>query len=145
MKCPNCQHENLNDSKFCSGCGTKLTNTPSKQGISTWAIIVLSVCFIALGGLGYAYWDFFSNKKSSSATYSEINDNQNLETKQVSSEELTKKQEAHAQQVDRVTLIKEIQQKVFTILTNNAQGSGFLYKKGGMLLLMRMLSKVKSK
>ncbi|WP_036217550.1 trypsin-like peptidase domain-containing protein [Lysinibacillus sphaericus] len=134
MKCPNCQHENLNDSKFCSGCGTKLTNSSSKQGVPAWAIIVLSVCFIAIGGLGYAYWDFFSNKNS--ATYSEINGNQNLETQiqQVSSEELTKKQEAHAQQVDRVTLIKEIQQKVFTILTNSAQGSGFLYKKGGYVI-----------
>ncbi|MGF0471493.1 trypsin-like peptidase domain-containing protein [Lysinibacillus fusiformis] len=134
MKCPYCQHENLNDSKFCSGCGTKLTNSSSKQGVPAWAIIVLSVCFIAIGGLGYAYWDFFSNKNS--ATYSEINGNQNLETQiqQVSSEELTKKQEAHAQQVDRVTLIKEIQQKVFTILTNNAQGSGFLYKKGGYVI-----------
>ncbi|UZM98766.1 zinc ribbon domain-containing protein [Lysinibacillus sp. MHQ-1] len=59
MKCPNCQHENLNDSKFCSGCGTKLTNSSSKQGVPAWAIIVLSVCFIAIGGLGYAYWDFF--------------------------------------------------------------------------------------
>ncbi|MEF7494954.1 trypsin-like peptidase domain-containing protein [Lysinibacillus sphaericus] len=134
MKCPNCQHENLNDSKFCSSCGTKLTNSSSKQGVPAWAIIVLSVCFIAIGGLGYAYWDFFSNKNS--ATYSEINGNQNLETQiqQVSSEELTKKQEAHAQQVDRVTLIKEIQQKVFTILTNSAQGSGFLYKKGGYVI-----------
>lgn len=134
MKCPNCQHENLNDSKFCSGCGTKLTNSSSKQGVPAWAIIVLSVCFIAIGGLGYAYWDFFSNKNS--ATYSEINGNQNLETQiqQVSSEELTKKQEAHAQQVDRVTLIKEIQQKVFTILTNSAQGSGFLYIKGGYVI-----------
>ncbi|QTB21720.1 trypsin-like peptidase domain-containing protein [Lysinibacillus sphaericus] len=134
MKCPNCQHKNLNDSKFCSGCGTKLTNSSSKQGVPAWAIIVLSVCFIAIGGLGYAYWDFFSNKNS--ATYSEINGNQNLETQiqQVSSEELTKKQEAHAQQVDRVTLIKEIQQKVFTILTNSAQGSGFLYKKGGYVI-----------
>lgn len=134
MKCPNCQHENLNDSKFCSGCGTKLTNSSSKQGVPAWAIIVLSVCFIAIGGLGYAYWDFFSNKNS--ATYSEINGNQNLETQiqQVSSEELTIKQEAHAQQVDRITLIKEIQQKVFTILTNSAQGSGFLYKKGGYVI-----------
>lgn len=135
MKCPNCQHENLIDSKFCSDCGNKLINSSfPKQGIPTWAIIVLSICFIAIGGLGYAYWDFFNDKKSYTTAYSEINDNQKINAQQVSSEELTKKQEAHAQQVDRVTLIKEIQQKVFTVLTNNSQGSGFLYKKGGYVI-----------
>lgn len=105
-----------------------------KQGIPTWAIIVLSVCFLAIGGLGYAYWDFFTDKKNQTTTYSEVNDKQQVNTQQVSSEELTKKQEAHAQQVDRVTLIKEIQQKVFTVLSNNSQGSGFLYKKGGYVI-----------
>lgn len=38
------------------------------------------------------------------------------------------------QQVDRVTLIKEVQQKVFTVLTANGQGSGFLYKNGGYVI-----------
>ncbi|MEK5232979.1 zinc ribbon domain-containing protein [Lysinibacillus sp. FSL K6-0232] len=48
MKCPNCQHENAMDGKFCTDCGRKLTNSSlRKQGIPTWAIIVLSVCFIA--------------------------------------------------------------------------------------------------
>lgn len=111
-----------------------MNSSLSKQGIPTWAIIVLSVCFLAIGGLGYAYWDFFTDKKNQTTTYSEVNDKQQVNTQQVSSEELTKKQEAHAQQVDRVTLIKEIQQKVFTVLSNNSQGSGFLYKKGGYVI-----------
>lgn len=135
MKCPNCQHENLSDSKFCSDCGSKLMNSSlSKQGIPTWAIIVLSVCFLAIGGLGYAYWDFFTDKRNQTTTYLEVNDKQQVNTQQVSSEEFTKKQESHAQQVDRVTLIKEVQQKVFTVLNNNSQGSGFLYKKGGYVI-----------
>lgn len=111
-----------------------MNSSLSKQGIPTWAIIVLSVCFLAIGGLGYAYWDFFTDKRNQTTTYSEVNDKQQVNTQQVSSEELTKKQEAHAQQVDRVTLIKEIQQKVFTVLSNNSQGSGFLYKKGGYVI-----------
>jgi len=111
-----------------------MNSSLSKQGIPTGAIIVLSVCFLAIGGLGYAYWDFFTDKKNQTTTYSEVNDKQQVNTQQVSSEELTKKQEAHAQQVDRVTLIKEIQQKVFTVLSNNSQGSGFLYKKGGYVI-----------
>uniref|UniRef100_UPI0040471630 zinc-ribbon domain-containing protein n=1 Tax=Lysinibacillus sp. FSL H8-0500 TaxID=2921393 RepID=UPI0040471630 len=56
MEYPNCQYKNLTDSKFCSDCGSKLTYSPlSKKGIPVWATIILSVCFIAIGGLGYAY------------------------------------------------------------------------------------------
>lgn len=111
-----------------------MNSSLSKQGIPTWAIIVLSVCFLAIGGLGYAYWDFFTDKRNQTTTYLEVNDKQQVNTQQVSSEEFTKKQESHAQQVDRVTLIKEVQQKVFTVLNNNSQGSGFLYKKGGYVI-----------
>lgn len=58
---------------------------------------------------------FFTDQKNNSNTYRETNDPQQLNAQQVSSEELIKKQETQAQQVDRVTLIKEIQQKVYIL------------------------------
>ncbi|MGE7114885.1 trypsin-like peptidase domain-containing protein [Lysinibacillus sp. NPDC047702] len=135
MKCPKCQHKNLTNSKFCAECGENLHHSAvAKKGIPIWAIIVLSICFLSIGGLGYAYWDYFTSSKQKENSYQEINDQEKLNALQVSTEELSKKQKNYVQQVDRVTLIKEVQQKVFTVLTANGQGSGFLYKNGGYVI-----------
>lgn len=135
MKCSKCQHKNLTNSKFCAECGENLNHSAvAKKGIPIWAIIVLSICFLSIGGLGYAYWDYFTSSKQKENSFQEINDKEKLNALQVSTEELSKKQKNYVQQVDRVTLIKEVQQKVFTVLTANGQGSGFLYKNGGYVI-----------
>ncbi|MGN4123965.1 trypsin-like peptidase domain-containing protein [Lysinibacillus sphaericus] len=135
MKCPKCQQDNQTSSKFCAECGEKLESADSvKQGVPSWAITVLLLCFLAIGGLGYAYWDYFKDQQSNNNAYLETNDKDIVNVQPLSTEEFDKKQEDHAQQVDRVTLIKEVQQKVFTVLTENGHGSGFLYKKGGYVI-----------
>ncbi|MFJ7953090.1 trypsin-like peptidase domain-containing protein [Lysinibacillus sp. NPDC096418] len=134
MKCPKCNHIENAGGNFCSVCGEKLTSIPVvKQGIPVWMIFVLIICFVTLGGLGYGFWDYYNdNQKASGTSYKETSTIPNIQ--QVSTEEIKKKQENYKQDVDRVALIKEVQQKVFTVLTNSAQGSGFLYKQGGYVI-----------
>ncbi|MFJ7736707.1 trypsin-like peptidase domain-containing protein [Lysinibacillus sp. NPDC097287] len=135
MKCPKCKYENNSNGKFCSECGEKFEGIVIvKQAIPIWAMIILLMCFLTIGGLGYGFWDYFQDQKGSPIAYTETADSEQIKVQQVSSEEIVKKQENHAQQVDRVTLIKEVQQKVFTVVTSKGHGSGFLYKKGGYVI-----------
>ena len=133
MVCQKCGHKMDRGSKFCSVCGEKMNEQVVVQkGIPAWMLIVLIVSCMAIGGVSYGFWDYFSEEKSKE-NYKEVSsDAEHIEPVAVVEKE--ERQEQYTEGVDRVTLIKDVQQKVFTVLTSYSQGSGFLYKKGGYVV-----------
>lgn len=132
MKCQKCSHQNEGNAKFCSACGEKLSEQAVQTGVPIWMWIVLIVSCITIGGVGYGFWDYYTDEKSE-RDYKEVStDSQSMQQTAVAHQE--ERQEQYAGEVDRVTLIKEVQQKVFTVLTSSGHGSGFLYKKGGFVI-----------
>ena len=132
MVCQKCGHQNEANAKFCSACGEKLNEQVVQTGVPIWMWIVLIVSCITIGGVGYGFWDYYTDEKSE-RDYKEVStDSQPIQQTAVVEQE--ERQEQYAGEVDRVTLIKEVQQKVFTVLTSYSQGSGFLYKKGGYVI-----------
>lgn len=133
MNCLKCSHQNEDSNKFCSNCGEPLQQE-IKKGIPVWLWIASVVCCLALGGIGYGIIDSFKegkqiNEANINETANEINDAQQVEL-----ETDKQKQEEVVKETDRVALIKEVQKKVFTVITSNGFGSGFLYKKGGYVI-----------
>ena len=135
MVCQKCRHKSEAEAKFCSACGEKLSEQVVQTGVPIWMWIVLIVSCVAIGGVGYGFWDYFNAEKSEH-NYNEVSSDagQIEQTEQTVVVEKEERQEQYTEEVDRVTLIKEVQQKVFTVLTSYGQGSGFLYKKGGYVI-----------
>lgn len=133
MKCLKCSHQNEDRGKFCSNCGEPLQQI-IKKGVPVWFWAITLVCCLVLGGVGYGFYDYFNDRKQQNvALFTEIvSEPKNVQ--QVSVETVDQKRAEANQGTDRVALIKEVQQKVFTILTSNSFGSGFLYKKGGYVI-----------
>ena len=138
MFCQNCGHKNKETAKFCSSCGEKSSEQVVKTGVPVWIWIVLIISCLIIGGIGYGFWDYFSEEKSTQQS-KEVDSNveqmeQATVVDVVDVVEKEERQEQYTQEVDRVTLIKEVQQKVFTVLTSYSQGSGFLYQQGGYVV-----------
>ena len=133
MKCSKCSHQNEGNGKFCSNCGEPLQQA-IKNGVPVWFWAISLVCCLLLGGLGYGFYDYFneSNPKKE-APFTETTSKAN-NVQQVTLETVDQKRAEANQETDRVALIKELQQKVFTIITSSGMGSGFLYKKGGYVI-----------
>ena len=132
MVCQKCRHKNEDGAKFCSACGEKFNEQVVQTGVPIWMWIVLIVSCITIGGVGYGFWDYYNEEKNVH-NYKEVSsDARHIEQAAVVEKE--ERQEQYTEGVDRVTLIKEVQQKVFTVLTSYGQGSGFLYKKGGYII-----------
>ena len=132
MVCQKCRHKNEDGAKFCSACGEKFNEQVVQTGVPIWMWIVLIVSCITIGGVGYGFWDYYNEEKNVH-NYKEVSsDARHIEQAAVVEKE--ERQEQYTEGVDRVTLIKEVQQKVFTVLTSYGQGSGFLYKKGGYVI-----------
>lgn len=135
MVCQKCRHENEAGAKFCSSCGEKFSEQVVQAGVPIWMWMVLIVSCITIGGVGYGFWDYYTDEKSEPDYKEESTDSQPIEPiEQVAVVEKEERQEQYTEGIDRVTLIKEVQQKVFTVLTSYGQGSGFLYKKGGYVI-----------
>ena len=133
MICQKCNHKNKSDAKFCSACGTELDDQRVQSAVPVWMWIVLIISCITIGGVGYGFWDYYHEEKAvtKEEPYNEISNAPEQVVEQDSIPEKQERQEQYAKEVDLVSLIKEVQPKVFTVLTTDRQGSGFLYKKGG--------------
>ena len=92
------------------------------------------VCCLVLGGVGYGFYDYFNESKQQTVPHFTEIGSEPKNVQQVSVETVDQKQAEANQGTDRVALIKELQQKVFTVLTSGGFGSCFLYKKGGYFI-----------
>ncbi|WP_332647578.1 trypsin-like peptidase domain-containing protein [Lysinibacillus sp. 54212] len=129
MTCRKCSHQIETNAKFCSACGEKVHDSVAQTRIPVWIWIALIVSGITIGGVGYGFWDYYIETKSVPIDKEVSSDVHPV--KQAAVVEKEEREEQYSKEIDRVMLIKDVQQKVFTVLTSNGHGSGFLYKKGG--------------
>ena len=112
---------------FCSGCGEVLS--ASKNSSKKFLITGVLVCLVTLGGIGYGFKESFFAKDEAIPVIEELK----TLNKQAPVAEIETKKVA-IQQKDKTKVIQETMPKVFTILTEVAQGSGFLYEQGGYIV-----------
>lgn len=128
MKCNKCGFQNEPQANFCSSCGKQFNQAKSPK----WMWPLLLMLIVAIGGVGYGVWELSQRIAQPEA------DNNTIET--VAGDAAAKpivndgKMSSDVKTVDRVTLIKDVQQKVFTVITSYGRGSGFLYAKGGYVV-----------
>lgn len=125
MFCPKCGRGNHFSAKKCAECGKKLKVKKGKakrQGV-LWTLMIV---FIVSGGI-YGLQQFNSGNEAGTSVVAEAE-----EKKQV--EEAPEKERETATDKPKTELIKETQQKVYTVLTDSGMGSGFLYSELGMVV-----------
>ncbi|WP_226580989.1 trypsin-like peptidase domain-containing protein [Halobacillus litoralis] len=155
MLCPKCQTRNdVRGAKYCLQCGYSLTRSRNK---SMWWVVavVAACCMVWTGGvLAYLQWQgaqvkqvareeaaevvapALEEKTEKSALDSEGKpDNPEVEKEEPpaakSQEDKDKQPPADK---DKKEIIRDVQSRVYTILTNEVQGSGFLYSKDGTIV-----------
>lgn len=118
MYCKRCGTKNHQASNFCAGCGESLKRTKAPTWM--WSFIIILV--VAIGGIYYYIFESLSGEKATSTLTNNVN------------EAIQAVTTSNVDPTDRVALIKHIQQSVFTVVTENGHGSGFLYAKGGYIV-----------
>lgn len=121
MFCPKCGRGNHFSAKKCAECGKSL-KTKSKRSKLRGAVFTLTAALL-IGGSGYGVLQIVDGQQSPAAAE---------EKKPV--REAPEKKGAADEAKPKTELIKETQQKVYTILTDSGQGSGFLYNESGMVV-----------
>lgn len=163
MKCNNCGTENVEGSKFCKDCGRSLIQTRNKKHKKrnlTYAIILV----LTLLGVGIGSAQLMSDnaeppkqeetKPEMPEVTEEPEEPEELEKieepeETVPAEEPTagtvtkvenivppseQEEKVEPKKKEKTAIIKEVQQKVYTVLTEGGQGSGFLFSDTGMVV-----------
>lgn len=133
--CQKCGSKNNEDAVFCVSCGNsfKKGNTSSIRALLVTGI-VLSV--LALVGVGYMFMTTIFEKEKVVELV------ENTPPKEEPNKTPTVKIEKDPKPIvkdstperEKTVIIKETMPKVFTIFTRDSLGSGFLYKKGGLII-----------
>ena len=141
MICGKCGNENGQHDNFCGNCGNALTidKTVGKPKKKTAAIVLT---LLALGGIGLgAAWVLPDEEVSSLSDIEEpealVKTAAPVEGEVVQAEDIIPPSEqpekVEPKKIGKTEVIKESQQKTYTILTESGQGSGFLFAEGGMV------------
>lgn len=116
MKCTNCGTTNKEEAKFCKDCGNQLDVKRGKSSSSSKRnVLILFVSLMVAGGGGFSLQHYLSGKEGEGNT--------NEQKAEVKGKSTSKKE-----------IIKEAQKKVYTIITDDSFGSGFLFKENGMVV-----------
>ncbi len=119
MHCSNCGSNLEEQAKYCSSCGQHINeNRKSKH---TWMIVGIVTVIITSVVISFAIFNAVMNPQE---IVSEVNNK--IETAPLDS--------IPPEEKDKTQIIQESMPKVFTILTDEAQGSGFLYQDGGYIV-----------
>ncbi|WJY26218.1 trypsin-like peptidase domain-containing protein [Sporosarcina trichiuri] len=138
MYCQHCGTRNEREAVYCSSCGKplKARKTPG------WVIPVVLSCLLILtgsaAGIGYyTDWDFGSllnqGKQQTPALEQQAEAGSQSPLKPVSSGPAAPIKSVPPDK-EKTEVIKESLPRVFTIFTRDGLGSGFLYKKGGLIV-----------
>lgn len=122
MYCHQCGSQNSENARFCSKCGTSLKSTGIPKSTKILLTIFIMSGLLLAGASVYFFPDMLTKKEEP--------------IQQVAAPLIVPDQEVKEENLerDKTVIIKEALPKVFTILTRDGQGSGFLYKKGGYII-----------
>lgn len=132
MFCTNCGKPNETGARFCGSCGQSI----GKAGRNGWMIAIVLGCMLVLGGVGYGFSQVLGGDvKSTNKTepLEETKPPAQTETALVENES-SEKTQAPPKEKEKTEIIEETLPRVFTILTEEGQGSGFLYARGGLIV-----------
>lgn len=125
MFCPKCGRGNHFSAKKCAECGKSLKskNKKPKKHIALWTIAAV----LLVGGGGYSIQQFGDGSDAQNSVAAEAEE-------KTEAKEVPEKEQKAAADKPKTELIKETQQKVYTVLTDSGMGSGFLYSESGMVV-----------
>lgn len=146
MTCKKCRHENNEQNHFCGNCGTALTNRKNSGKAKTkTAGILLSL--LTAGGIGFGAATLIQDEQNpvSSTDTLQIEEPEELvksdkpiEGAVIPAADIIPPSEqpdkVEPKKVGKTEVIKQAQQKTYTILTEGGQGSGFLFNDQGMVV-----------
>ncbi|NYF23580.1 trypsin-like peptidase domain-containing protein [Sporosarcina sp. JAI121] len=137
MFCQKCGGKNEANAQFCGSCGTPLKKSGSSTG-RVWLWIGIFVSIFVMAGVGYTLVQVLNEKKPSEVVESVVAEEPE-EVKQVKKpvEKAVVQpvvQKAKSLEKEKTAVIKDSLPKVYTIFTQDGLGSGFLYKKGGLIV-----------
>ncbi|WOV84897.1 trypsin-like peptidase domain-containing protein [Sporosarcina jeotgali] len=137
MFCPHCGTQNDEGSKFCSNCGKPLKTKKQNSWMLPVALSSMIVLLGSIAGIGYvADWNYGKllhlSDDASPAPIKEVIVEKEKPLKPISSQQI--KTKTVKPDKEKTEVIKESLPRVFTIFTRDGLGSGFLYKKGGLIV-----------
>ncbi|WP_226655918.1 trypsin-like peptidase domain-containing protein [Guptibacillus hwajinpoensis] len=155
MFCPKCGTKNIENARFCSQCGHSYTRYQQRN---KWWLTGIILTFLLMSGV-FIYAFVLDKERNSETTVEEtiqtpvekISDSTKLEEEakdkkeanastspNVAKENSTPEQKAPSPQTstekDKKEIIREAQTKVYTILTEDSLGSGFLFQDNGTVV-----------
>lgn len=133
MYCSKCGVKNGEKANFCAGCGESLIFT--KTGVKSILIAGIIFFLLVLGGVGYGFKEIvFTEKEEVGEVEKEIPPNETVTAPVTLPAKAKVKEKEIEKEKDKTQVIQETMPKVFTILTEEGQGSGFLYGEGGYIV-----------
>lgn len=145
MICEKCGHENDQQANFCGKCGTALTNKKElgKQKTNKAAILL---SLLAAGGIGFGAAAYILEEKEQAASDAAmkieepeqlVKGDEPIEGAVIPAGDIIPPSEqgdtVEPKKIGKTEVIKQAQQKTYTILTEGGQGSGFLFNDQGMV------------
>ncbi len=155
MFCPKCGTKNIENARFCSQCGHSYTRY---QRRNRWWLTGIILTFLLMSGV-FIYVFVLDKERVNETTVEEtiqppvekISDSAKLEEEAIdekeanasTSQNVTKEKSTTEQKVpspqtstekDKKEIIREAQTKVYTILTDDSLGSGFLFQDNGAIV-----------
>lgn len=128
MYCKNCGQKNEEASKYCRDCG-RLMSDPGKGTSYKRKVFAVLLTFVVVGGGGYGLQQYLSEEIKLSIK--EMITGKEKEIQPIVAESAGKDVQSKK---EKVAVIKETQQKVYTVITEEGFGSGFLFTKGGTVV-----------
>ncbi|MCH4824692.1 MAG: trypsin-like peptidase domain-containing protein [Planococcus sp. (in: firmicutes)] len=163
MKCDKCGTENVEGSKFCKDCGHSLIKTRTKKQKKR-NLIYSVILVVTLLGVGIGSAQLMDNNAEPSKQEQtkpekpevpevveepeEVEEIEEPEVTVPAEEEIVgavtkaenivppseQEEKVEPKKKEKTAIIKESQQKVYTVLTEGGQGSGFLFSDTGMVV-----------
>ena len=132
MFCQKCGGKNVADARFCGSCGTSLKRSRSSSR-KVWLWIGIFVSVFVVAGVGYILIHVVNEKKIGKVT-EKPQEVAQIEKPVVQAIVLPSVKKEKSFEKEKTAVIKDSMPKVYTILTQDGLGSGFFYKKGGLIV-----------
>ncbi len=146
MTCKKCGHENNEQNNFCGNCGTALTNRKD-SGKAKTKIAGILLSLLTAGGIGFGAATLIQDEQNADSSTDTlqieepeqlVKSDKPIEGAVIPAADIIPPSEqpdkVEPKKVGKTEVIKQAQQKTYTILTEGGQGSGFLFNDQGMVV-----------